>query len=75
MDPLYIGVGAFVLVLVCFTAMAVNIIGLCLGAAEVAQVIFRYSLYWWSRECPGPGWVLVVEVDKGNWVNRLWGKK
>ena len=37
-------------------------------------MMFRFTLYQWSRECPGDGWVLIVEWDKGNWVNRLWGR-
>ena len=35
---------------------------------------FRFSLYRWSHACPGDGWVLVVELDRGWWGNRLWGK-
>ena len=35
--------------------------------------VLRYRLYQWRSDCPGPGWHLVVELDKGQWVNRLWG--
>lgn len=34
--------------------------------------VFRYRLYQWSGASPGPGWRLVVEIDNGRWVNRLW---
>lgn len=36
-------------------------------------MIFRYRWYQWSTTCPGYGWVLVVELERG-WVSRLWGK-
>lgn len=40
----------------------------------MVAVMFRFRHYVWDRECPGEGWVLIVELDAGNWHNRLWGK-